>query len=287
MKVGIQLYSVKRTINASKDPLDTLKKVAEMGYRYWEPAQVPYLKELGFGLGELPAKEVRKLLDAYGVKVIGVHLNPIEPENLAAGMEYYAELGCMRVGWTGSFYENKEALLKRCEAYNLAGKMAKERGMRFYYHNHFHEFQRFDGEYVLDILLKNTDPELVSLELDTFWAARGGVNPVEIMEKHRDRIILLHQKDFAKDAGEPLVVFEKRLDPNSVITSQVYQKIRRPESFTEVGTGTLDIQSYIDAGNKIGVPYILLEQDFTKLDELESIKVSMDNFRKFKGIEWE
>lgn len=287
MKVGIQLYSVKNTINRSKEPLSTLKKIAEIGYKYWEPAQVPYLKELSFGLGTLPTKEVKKILNEYGVKVVGTHLYPIEPENLKPGIAYYSELGCVNVGWTGSFYTCRDELLKRCEAYNLAGRIAKENGMRFYYHNHFHEFQKFDGEYVMDILLNNTDPDLVYLELDTYWAARGGMDPVKLIDKYKKRLILLHQKDFAKDAGEPLNVFEKKLKPDDVITIDVYKKTRRPESFTEVGTGTLDIQSFIDAGNKAEVPYILLEQDFTKLDELESIKVSMENFHKFKGIEWE
>ena len=55
----------------------------------------------------------------------------------------------------------------------------------------------------------------------------------------------------------------------------------------EVGTGVLPIQNYIDAGNESGVEYIVLEQDYTKLPELESIQVSMDAFRKFRGVEWE
>ncbi len=54
-----------------------------------------------------------------------------------------------------------------------------------------------------------------------------------------------------------------------------------------MGTGILPIQDYIDAANEVGVPYILLEQDFTTMDEIDSIQTSMDAFRKFKGIEWD
>ena len=61
----------------------------------------------------------------------------------------------------------------------------------------------------------------------------------------------------------------------------------RPETFTEIGTGVMDIQAIIDTANEYcGSEYIVLEQDYSQHDELESIAISMDSFRKFKGVEW-
>ncbi|MBC8531649.1 sugar phosphate isomerase/epimerase family protein [Gehongia tenuis] len=286
MKVGIQLYSVKNTINNDPNPLGILKKVADLGYKYWEPAQVPYLPEMKFGLGALPAKEVKKLLNDYGVKLVGCHINPIYGDNYKEALDYFKELECPNIGWTGSFFANRDELDKWCAVYNEAGRLAKAYDMQFYYHSHWHEFQKFDGKYVMDIILDSTDPELVAFELDNYWAARGGMDPVKLIDQYKDRLIMLHQKDFSKDAGEPLNMFEF-IDPNSVLTGKLHSEVRKVHHFAEVGNGVLPIQDYIDAGNKAGIPYILLEQDLCAIDELESIRISMEAFHKFSGIEWE
>ncbi|MBC8531648.1 sugar phosphate isomerase/epimerase family protein [Gehongia tenuis] len=283
MKVGIQTYSVRESL--TRDPRGTLQKVADMGYKYWETCLLSGLND-DFGLG-IPVKEARKFIDDNGVKIVGAHIaSRTNLDTLEAMFDYHKELGNDRVGLSAHFFDDRDDLLQKCEKYNEVGEFAKARGMHFYYHNHFHEFQKFDGEYVMDILLANTDPELVSFELDAFWAARGGMDPVELIHKYKDRLILLHQKDFSKTAGEPINLFEKAVDPQKRIDRNVYQNARKDTSFAEVGTGTMDIQSIIDAGNAVGVPYILLEQDFTFLDEIDSIQISMNAFRKFSGIEW-
>ena len=71
------------------------------------------------------------------------------------------------------------------------------------------------------------------------------------------------------------------------ISKDFDQTTRLLELYAEVGTGLLPIQDYIDAGNKAGIQYVLLEQDKTQIGEMESIKVSMEAFRKFHGTEWE
>ena len=98
--------------------------------------------------------------------------------------------------------------------------------------------------------------------------------------------IMLHQKDFNKNAGEPINLFEERVDMSKEITRDTYLEARKETSFAEVGTGVLPIQKYIDAGNEAGIPYILLEQDFTFLNQMDSVRISMESFRKYSGIEW-
>ncbi len=281
MKVGLQLYSVRN--HMKEDPVGTLKKVSEMGYKYLETFSHPEAnKPETFGLG-MPVKEAKDLLDSLGLKVVGAHFYPLVPECLDEYCEYYAELGVDKVGCGGTWVVDLE---KKVPYLNLAGAIAKKYGLKYYYHNHYHEFRMHDGEYVLHRYYQETDPELVSFELDLYWAARGGMDPVAEMEYFKDRLLLIHQKDFAKDAGETLDIFQ-RIDRDTPITPEVYQANRLLTSFAEVGTGVLPIQSYIDKANEIGLPYILLEQDYTSLDEIDSIQISMDAFRRVTGIEWD
>lgn len=177
-------------------------------------------------------------------------------------------------------------LKRRCETFNRIGELCQERGMRYYYHNHYQEFQRFGDKLVYDIIMENTDPGLVYAEMDTYWIARGGQDPVSFMRKYNDRLILLHQKDFPKNAGEPLCMYDGLVSRDKEIDGEVFQRTKNPLSFTEIGTGVLPIQDYISAARSCpNLDFIILEQDATQLDELESIAVSMQAFQKFKGVE--
>ena len=94
--------------------------------------------------------------------------------------------------------------------------------MRFYYHNHYQEFQKFGDNYVYDIIMENTDPSLVFIEIDTYWVTRAGLDPIAVMEKYRDRLVLLHQKDFPNDAPQRLVMFDGVINPQANINMDVF-----------------------------------------------------------------
>ncbi|MDD2955347.1 MAG: sugar phosphate isomerase/epimerase [Oscillospiraceae bacterium] len=289
MKVGIQLYSVKQHL--MKDGLGTMKEVAKIGYKYIEPfssSRFPVGEaEKGFGLG-LARAEAKAFLNDTGIQIAGGHHSPVDYANFEAMCDYFAFLGAKNLGSAGSQYPGgKEELLRKIEIINKNAETAKKYGLRYYYHNHFWEYQKFDGKTVMEIIAENTDPGLVYFEQDNYWAARGGVDPVKEAEKLKGRLILMHQKDFAKDAGEPISLFDGRVDPNGPISLETHQQNRHVGTFAEVGNGVLPIQDYIDAGNRLGVEYILLEQDLTRIDEFDSIRISMEAFHKFSGIEWE
>lgn len=82
-----------------------------------------------------------------------------------------------------------------CDYFNRVGAEAKKRGMRFGFHNHNKEFEKREGEVIYDYLIANTDPTNVMFELDVYWAQKGGVNPVDYIQKYGGRIPLLHIKD--------------------------------------------------------------------------------------------
>jgi len=285
LKVGIQLYSVKNAI--AQRPFEVLHQIAETGYRYIEAANHNATNDPGVGFG-VPARELKETLDGLGLQIVGCHVNPLREELLPEVLDYHAELGSTQIGCDIEFfpYEDMDYLKRRCEMFNRIGELCRERGMRYYYHNHYQEFQCFHGKMVYDIIMENTDPGLVYAEMDTYWIARGGQDPVSFMRKYNDRLILLHQKDFPKNATEPLCMYDGLVDRNRDIDTQVFSDTKNPLSFTEIGTGLLPIQDYIRAARSCpNLDYIILEQDATQLDELESIAVSMKAFQKFKGVE--
>ncbi len=81
---------------------------------------------------------------------------------------------------------------------NSAGELASKSGMRLCYHNHAFEYKPTEDGRLLDVLMKSTDPSLVSLELDVMWAQVAGVDPVSVLKQYGDRIPLLHLKNVAQ-----------------------------------------------------------------------------------------
>ena len=285
LKLGIQLYSVRNTIK--EEPLKTLEKLSQIGYHYVEAANHNAAVDDGVGFG-MPAKELRAILDDLGLQIVGCHINPLRLDRLPAVLDYHVEVGNKQIGCDIEFFplNDLDYVLRRCELFNAVGKMCKERGMRYYYHNHYMEFQKIGGKPIYDIIMENTDPELVFAELDTYWAYRGGFDAVELIRKYKDRLVLLHQKDFPANAPQPLKLFEGIVDESKEITSQVFQDTKAEVCFTEIGTGVLPIQQIIDeAKDAPNLEYIVLEQDHTQLGEMTSVEVSMNAFRRFQGID--
>ena len=282
MKVGIQLYSVREEM--AKDPVEAIRKVAEIGYKNLEVANPRADEDPGVGFG-VPADELLNILGGFGAKVVSGHLRPITEETLPAIIEYHGKIGNRYIGQSADFFPDYDTLMKRCEYYNNVGKILSAHGMKFVYHNHYHEFQKVNGKDVIYHILDNTDPEYVDFELDTFWAMRGGADPVEAIKKIGKRLKMVHQKDFSKTTSTPVNLWEL-VDPNVMVSRETFGGSFKPEDFCEVGTGIMEIQKILDAANEVGAEYVILEQDFTQLAPLESIKISMDSFKKYNGIEW-
>lgn len=286
LKIGIQLYSVRNSFKENN--FATLAKLSEAGYHYVEAANHNAAIDDGVGFG-FPAKELRKNLADLGLQIVGSHINPLRLDRLSAVLDYHQELGNRQIGCDTEFFplNDLDYIYRRCEFFNEVGRMCRERGMRYYYHNHYMEFQRIGGKSIYDIIMENTDPSLVFAELDTYWVYRGGYDPVELIRKYRDRIVLLHQKDFPEDAPQKMNMYDGIVDETKAVTWEVFRDTKDERCFTEIGTGVLPIQQIIDAAQDApNLEYIVLEQDFTSLPEMESIQVSMDAFRKFKGVEF-
>jgi sugar phosphate isomerase/epimerase len=99
------------------------------------------------------------------------------------------------------------------ENLNKVGEVFTEAGLLFGYHNHAFEFEKQGDEIGLEVMINETDPELVKFQLDLYWAVKGGTDPVAFIEKYPGRFISFHIKDSAEDleqttVGTGIVPFE-------------------------------------------------------------------------------
>ncbi len=313
IKVGLILYSVRD--HMIQDPMGTVEAVAKLGYKNIEVCNHDAMHDYGCGFG-IPAADLKAKFDEYGSRVVSAHIFPFEKTNLDEIIKYNATLGNHNIVNPSDLFTTYDALMRQCEFYNRSAKrLYEEAGMRMLYHNHTMEFRTFGGRTILDLMMENTDPQYVGLELDTFWTMRSGLNPQEVLRHFGKRVKLLHQKDFAWDSLDPINQLgldpaEREIKPGQsfgINGDSDYAKTggkgsRKPltpeeerarsielSAYTEIGDGIMDIQGIIDTATEYcDVEYIILEQDATRMPtQMESIAHSMESFRKFRNISWD
>lgn len=294
MQVGVQLWSVRDSMD--QNVMKTLEGVAAAGYRNIELGNHIAHKDFGCGF-DIPADIFKKKCDELGLKVIGSHVEPGDVPGDPTGIyaddykpgrliEYYNTLGALGFGLPMVFWPDIDTLKKRCEVMNAAGKRMKENGLIFIYHNHFHEFQYMGDKMVWDLIAENTDPAYVQFELDTYWMLRALIDPAKAIRKYGDRVALLHIKDFPLDQADHLNAWKAVNRDRPIGDIDGFMPAHDPDYFTELGEGIVKVQDAIDAGNEFNIPYVFVEQDFSKLSELESIRVSYKNLKKIRGLDF-
>jgi sugar phosphate isomerase/epimerase len=274
LELGLQLYSVRSSLQ--QDAVRVIEKIAEIGYEHLQPAV--HSAETEQVAGALNASELKKLSDRLGLDIQSMHVLIDEQTDWDRLIALNHELGSSAVVVPIAWFTDRASVVGYAATLNRYGETCHQNGLGFYYHNHFQEFQSLDGQTVMDLLLANTDKDLVKIEFDTYWAARGGVDPVEWLLKLGDRCDLTHQKDLPSSA-HPLNYFD-RFGKDARITLQELIQTQQPEQFAEVGEGTMDIKTLIDTMRRTGVKYVFVEQDMTARDEIESIQISYQNIVK-------
>lgn len=206
--VGLQLYSIRDDMN--KDPLGSLKQVAQMGYVYLEHASYNDRKFYGF-----TATEFKKILDDLGLKMVSGHtvfgLNHWDnskkdfTDAWKNTLEDAAVLKQQYVisPWMDEKMRNsKDNLNKYLDIFNKCGELCIKSGMKFGYHNHDFEFsQKFDGKKVFDIMMENIDPKLVVIQLDIGNMYNAGAIALEVIKQYPGRFENIHVKDEIKSSG--------------------------------------------------------------------------------------
>lgn len=213
-QMAVQLYSARDLIGNpelyAKNHEEVLKAIADMGYTGVEAAS--YNDGLLYGV---TPEEFKADIEAVGMEVISSHISKqLSAEELASG-DFSESLAWWDVAiaahkaagmryivcpWM-SVPETLKDLKTYCEYYNEIGRRCKAAGMGFGYHNHSHEFQKVEGEVMLDYMIANTDPELVFYQMDVYWVVYGHASPVEYFNKYPGRFKVLHIKD-AKEIGQ-------------------------------------------------------------------------------------
>ena len=282
MKLGIQLYSVRNSM--AKDPTDTLKKVVAVGYKHIEAANHNATEDFGLGFG-VSVEEAKAIMNESGSSFLGAHVHPIEMEYIPKIAAFYRAIGAKYISVAIDFFKDIEDVKKKAKHYNNAGIVCSEYGLQLLYHNHFHEFQVMDGETVLDWILEFTDPSFVGIELDTYWCMRSGNDPIEFMKRFGHRVKLIHQKDLPKGHENEMNLLKIAEEKKLPLTMESFELLVSEKSFTEIGAGIMDIQYIIDTANEFtAAEYLILEQDYSELDEIESVKASYNNLTKYSGI---
>lgn len=152
------------------------------------------------------------------------------------------------------------------ELVNQHAAISKKAGVQLYYHNHSFEFKPTDGVLPFDEMLKIFDRTLVKIELDVFWTVIAQNNPLEWIAKLGDQLLFIHLKDLKANTPLDYTVFE--VDP---------------AVFMEIGSGSIDYKSVLEASKTAGVQKVFLDQDHTAMDKIESIKKSYE-YLKNLGI---
>jgi sugar phosphate isomerase/epimerase len=243
-RIGIELYTVRREL--SKDLKGTLARVAAIGFREVEFSGYP---------PETP-QALRQLLDQLQLTAPASHI-PLR--SLAADWERTLEQAAIigqRYVVVASIPESQGGSTddwKRLAAsFNRAGEAALRHGMRFCYHNHDFEFLPLDGIVPYDLLLAETDPRFVGLELDLYWLTKAGKDSLDYFARWPGRFPIVHVKDM--DATP-----------------------RR--FFTDVGKGTIDFRRIFRRAGQAGIQHYFYEQDETPGDPFASAKASYDYLR--------
>jgi sugar phosphate isomerase/epimerase len=254
--VGVQLYTVRRVL--PKHPLETLRAIEQIGYREVE-CTADHLDDIWPSLKET------------SLKAVSVHLNEEffihRPEKLPAALDDAKKHGFEYVvcPWIDPRDRGGEEMIRKLGGtLNTAGELARKSGMRLCYHNHAFEYQPVADGRLLDVLMKTTDPALVSLELDVMWARVAGVDPVSVLQQYGERIPLVHLKNVAKGTAQR---FNEEIPRNA---------------FHDLSDGAVDIAAVIRAAKQAGVKHYFVEQDETPGDPLESLRKS---FQYLAGLD--
>ena len=259
-RLGLQLWSVRDAM--VPDPAGTVKALGKMGYRNVE----------GFGYKDgkifgLALKDFGKLLKDNGMKMPSCHHmvtladwnggTKSLSDSFRKAVDDMASVGQKYVIAPWMAEEDRPKIAELIKVYNAAGEYCKKAGMRFGYHNHNFEYEQKapDGRLLAEWLAKETDPALVTLEMDVYWVKYAKHDPAEWMNKYPGRWELLHVKDMANTEKKESV---------------------------EVGDGSINFSELFKNSSKAGVKYYIIELEHYRTTSMQGVEKSFKGFTAIK-----
>jgi len=246
-RIGIQLYTVRRDLQ--RDVEGTLARVAEIGFREVEFAGFP----------EGSGASLRAMLDRHGLTAPSGHV-PFQAirtywdrtldDAAAVGQRYVV------VAFIGPAERRTLDDWKRVAAlFNKAGEASRSRKIQFAYHNHDFEFTPIEGTIGYDVLLAETDPTLVQLEMDLYWITKGGKDPLDYFARYPGRFPLLHLKDMTPEPAR---------------------------GFADLGKGVIDFKRILRRAGQAGAKHFFYEQDVTPGPPFDSARAGYDYLKNLR-----
>ena len=254
--LGLQLYTVRQDL--AKDYDGTMKKVRDIGIRHVQANLTNSGK---------PAQDQKKLYDSLGISWKSIHAGGDDLRKTPqATIDQAKAVGITNITCSFPLYPaDRGAFMagpsvddwrKNADTFNKLGALCRKSGMTFAYHNHNVEFRKVGDVLPYDLLLRETDPALVQMEMDIGWVVAGGADPVAYLTKYPNRYYSLHIKDL-KNQGIP--------NNNMKMISAI------------IGKGMIDWKTVLAAAHKTKV-----ERAFLEIEEpydpspLEMVKQSFD-----------
>jgi sugar phosphate isomerase/epimerase len=237
---GLQLYSLREATAA--DHISTIKKLAEMGYKNVEFA----------GYYGMSGKEMKTLLDDLGMKGISSHVGYhlfADKDAFKREVEFNHAVGNPHIVLPYYSFPDEEAAKASVDKIGAMMEAFKKEGFDFGYHNHAHEFSKFEsGKCPMDYI-RSIDG--IKLQPDVFWVKTAGIDPVEFIKENSGRIISVHMKEYASDGTN-----------------------------IEFGNGILPWKEIMTEAEKAGSSIGIIEQEQYTVEPIDSVKICIDNLNK-------
>ena len=249
--IGLQLYSIREHMNDEESIRESFRRIKAMGY---DEAQTAGCK--------IPYADFGRIAREEGITIVGTHDNF---DNMIANpkqaMENHRLLGTTNMGIGGRFFNinDKSEVYRFIEDANKLADIIYEEGFRFTYHHHSHEFIKYDGVSIMDMLIEGLDPKKTAFVLDTYWLQHGGADVSTWIKKLAGRVDILHLKDMG-------VMW------NDAHAATQY--------ITEIGNGNINFEAAIKTALDCGIKHFCVEQDVCPGDSYDSVKISADYIKK-------
>lgn len=247
-QVAAQLYTCRDLLKTPADIAKTLKQVRAIGYT---AVQVS-------GMGPIPEAELVAILEGEGLTCCATH-EPSDvilksPEKI---VERLQKLRCKITAYpfpAGIDFNDVASVEALIKGLDHSGKVLADAGLTLCYHNHNHEFRKVQGKPFLELIYEKTNPKYVQGEPDTYWVHAGGGENVEWCERLKNRLPIIHLKDYQVN------------DQNQA-------------QLCEIGAGNLNFKKIIAAAEKSGCQWFVVEQDTCPGSPLDSLKQSFEYIR--------
>lgn len=231
MIVGAQGYTIRDFVKTPEDIKDSLKRLKAIGFSCFQMS----------AFGEIAPTELRAMLDEIGLQISVTHTNPDRIlNNTQDVINDHKTFGCMDIG-IGCMPEKYRGSIEATKAFvsdfDSAARAINKAGMKLHYHNHAFEYERYDGQRVIDVMISEMNPELWGFILDLYWVQFGGTCPAAQLEALKGRVDFCHFKDM--------------------------EIVNNKQEMTTVMDGNLNFPEIFVACEKTGVRYAMIEQDDT------------------------